>query len=67
MKKVFALAAFAALLLVGASKLNARVEEEESIYGFITSCGRVVYVETAEPLTDSELLDVFDALDDILC
>lgn len=66
MKKVFALAAFAALLLVGASKLNARAEEE-CIYGFITSCGRTFYVESDVPLSDDQRLDLLDALDDIFC
>ena len=53
MKKVFALAAFAALLLVGASKLNARVEQEEYHYGFIT--------------TDDECADLCLFFDDYFC
>ncbi len=67
MKKVFALAAFAALLLVGASKLNARVEQEEYHYGFITTCGPIVYMDMAEELTDDECVDLCLFFDDYYC
>lgn len=66
MKKVFALAALAAMLLVGASKLNAQIDEEY-YYGFITSCGTEAYMDMPYEMSDEECLFWMDFYEWIDC
>lgn len=66
MKKVLAFAAVAAgLLLASASNLNAK--QEVNHYGFITSCGPVVYMDVVGELSDEECADLCEAIDDFFC
>jgi len=65
MKKTISFVAAALLLLAGSTqKASAK---EDCIYGFITSCGRTVYVQSDQALSDEQCADLLEALDDILC